>query len=280
MNKLIMGLMCAGAACAASAEVCVKDGDTVAFMGDSITQLGNKPAGYVNLVMKGLEAVGVKDAKKLPAGISGQRSTHMNARLDKDVLVKRPQWMTFSCGVNDVWHGKGGVPLDQYKKLVADIFDRCAASNVNVVVLTPTVIGEDLTNAENVKLTGYVAWLKEEAARRNLRIADLNADFHAELKRIRAAEPGRKGNLLTCDGVHMAFPGDCIMAWGVLRAMGVEPSQKDKVFTAFRQVSGAYSVSVSFTADEWADYQRRCKEAHRADYIYARDLLIGPPKVK
>ena len=169
----------------------------------------------------GLEVAGVKGAKKIAAGISGQRSTHMNARLDKDILQKRPEWMTFSCGVNDVWHGRGGVPLEQYKKLVTDIFDRAAASNVNVIVLTPTVIGENLENAENAKLAGYVAWLKEEAARRKLRLADLNADIQAEIRRIRAAEPGRKGFLVTSDGVHMAFPGDCVMAWGVLRAMGV-----------------------------------------------------------
>ncbi len=30
----------------------------------------------------------------------------MLARLDEAVISKKPQWMTLSCGVNDVWHFK------------------------------------------------------------------------------------------------------------------------------------------------------------------------------
>ena len=94
------------------AEIAVKSGEKIAFLGDSITAAGwGNPAGYVRLVMAGLEANGVK-AEAIPAGISGHKSDQMLARLEKDVLQKKPQWMTLSCGVNDVWHGKNGVPLD------------------------------------------------------------------------------------------------------------------------------------------------------------------------
>ena len=87
-----------------NAQVIIKNGDAIAFMGDSITQQGNtSSAGYVNLVMKGLEVAGVK-AKKIPAGVSGNKSNNMLDRLERAVLAKKPQWMTFSCGVNDVWH--------------------------------------------------------------------------------------------------------------------------------------------------------------------------------
>ena len=125
MKKILFA--CAIAAVGAlNAEICVKSGESIAFMGDSITQGGNRPAGYVNLVMKGLELCGV-NANKIPAGISGDRSVQMHARLQRSVLDKKPQWMTFSCGVNDVWHGKNGVPLEKYKILVGEIFDKCAA---------------------------------------------------------------------------------------------------------------------------------------------------------
>ena len=93
-----------------SAEIAVKDGQKVAFMGDSITQGGwDNKRGYVNLVIAGLDANGVK-ATPVPAGISGHKSNQMLARLKKDVLDKNPDWMTLSCGVNDVWHGQNGVP--------------------------------------------------------------------------------------------------------------------------------------------------------------------------
>ena len=125
-------LAAAGPALCGTAGVCVKSGERVAFLGDSITQYGNGPCGYVNLVMKGLEVVGV-NADKIPAGIGGNKSNDMLARLDSDVLRYKPQWMTFSCGVNDVWHefllGKGkGVPLPDYKRNVCAIFDKCGAA--------------------------------------------------------------------------------------------------------------------------------------------------------
>ena len=95
-----------------SAEILVKSGEKIAFMGDSITGQGwGNPVGYVHLVIAGLEANGVK-AEAVPRGVSGNKSDQMLARLQKDVIAKKPQWMTLSCGVNDVWHGAKGVPLD------------------------------------------------------------------------------------------------------------------------------------------------------------------------
>ena len=109
-----------------AAEPLVKDGQKIAFLGDSITQAGARPGGYVNLVIRGLEANGVK-ATAIPAGISGHKSNQMLKRLDAHVLSKKPDWMTLSCGVNDVWHGAGGVPLDQYKINITKIVDFASA---------------------------------------------------------------------------------------------------------------------------------------------------------
>ena len=42
------------------AEIAVTSGQKIAFLGDSITQGGVGPQGYVTLVIRGLEANGVK----------------------------------------------------------------------------------------------------------------------------------------------------------------------------------------------------------------------------
>ena len=90
----------------ALAQIPIKSGDKVAFLGDSITQQGkSSPSGYVNLVSSALAANGVK-IEVIGAGISGHKSDQMLDRLERDVLSKKPQWMTLSCGVNDVWHGE------------------------------------------------------------------------------------------------------------------------------------------------------------------------------
>ena len=92
------------AASTAFGELIVKDGDTLAFLGDSITQQGQeKTDGYVNLVLRSLAIEGVY-VKPVKAGVSGNKSNDMLARLDSNVLSKKPNVMTLSCGVNDVWH--------------------------------------------------------------------------------------------------------------------------------------------------------------------------------
>ena len=256
MKRLIMAASSAIVLCAAGAgELAVKDGDSIAFLGDSITAGGNRPAGYVNMVMKGLEIAGVKGAKKIPAGIGGNKSNDMLARVERDCLSKKPTFMTVSCGVNDVWHGARGVPLENYKVNMAGIFDKAAAAGVAVVVLTPTMISEHPDSPDNRKLKGYVDWLVEEAARRGLRLADLNADMHRTLAdiRARAKATGEKlpQRLLTVDGVHMAFPGNCMMAWGVLRAFGVPETLKGEIEAAWRKMPEAYEVSFKLTAEEY-----------------------------
>ena len=69
----------------AFAEIAVKDGEKIAFLGDSITLLGiRNQCGYVNLVMDGLARNGVK-AVMIPAGFSGNKSNQMLARLQREL---------------------------------------------------------------------------------------------------------------------------------------------------------------------------------------------------
>ncbi len=122
----------------------------------------------MKLVVAAFEANGI-NITPVPAGIGGHKSNDMLARLDKDVLSKKPQWMTLSCGVNDVWHGNKGVPLNDaqasaqtyekrspnepdkgtYEKNITQIVEQAEAAGVKVVILTATVIREDLGNNEN-----------------------------------------------------------------------------------------------------------------------------------
>jgi len=203
--------------------VAVKSGQKIAFMGDSITEGGAGPKGYVTLVMKGLEANGIK-AECIPAGISGHKSNDMLGRLDKDVLSKKPDWMTLSCGVNDVWHGANGVPLDAYKVNITKIIEQCQAAGVKVMILTSTMIGEDQPNENNQKLMAYNEFLRTLAKTKKCALADLNADMQAGIAKVTE----KKGNVFTGDGVHMNDAGNVMMATGVLKAFGLNAAQLTK----------------------------------------------------
>ena len=200
------------------------DGKKIAFMGDSITEGGAAPNGYVTLAIRGLAANGIK-ATAIPAGISGHKSNDMLARLEKDVLAKKPDFMTLSCGVNDVWHGANGIPLDKYKENITQIVDKCQAAGIKVVILTSTMIGEDQPNPNNQKLAAYNDFLKTLAKEKKCLLADLNADMQAGIAK---AGADKKGNLYTGDGVHMNPLGNQMMATGVLKAFGLTAEQLAK----------------------------------------------------
>ena len=261
MKKTIFAAACAMAACSFG-EILVKDGDTLAFLGDSITQQGQQnPDGYVNLTIRALASEGV-NVKPVKAGISGHKSDNMLARLNRDVLSKKPRWMTLSCGVNDVWHqdfGEGkGVKLEAYKENITKILDTCAASNCTVIVLTATMFEKPkmAEDPHNVKLAPYNEWLRAEAKKRGLPLADLNAAMWA------AHEKDSKVKL-TRDGVHMLPSGDRLMAHGILTAMGVA---EDRFPTIEKEAWKTVWVMCRFDLKP---------ETDKADYIAQTKAILG-----
>lgn len=261
-----------------NAEIAVKSGEKIAFLGDSITAGGwGNPAGYVRLVIAGLEANGVK-AEAVPAGVGGHKSDQMLARLDNDVLIKKTQWMTLSCGVNDVWHGPRGVPLDEamaksgtyddkvatrgtYKKNITAIIDQAQAAGVKPVMLTATVIHENLDSNENGLLAPYNAFLRELAKEKKIPLADLNAMF---LERIKAEnKPNVK--VLTSDGVHMNVEGNKLMAVGVLQALGLNAAELDKAKASWPPLEAAAIMAAQKAAEAKARAAAEKKAREAAD---------------
>ena len=209
----------------AQGKISVKNGQKIAFLGDSITAAGRRPGGYCQLVLSALKDQGI-EATPVFAGIGGHKSNQMLARLEKDVLRHKPDWMTLSCGVNDVWHGPRGVDLKSYKKNITEIVKHAQAAGVKVVLLTSTMIREDQSNDLNQKLLPYNKVIKELAKEKKCLLADLNADMQAALKTCPPDAP--KGKQLTSDGVHMNKAGNIMMARGVAKAFGLTNQHLDK----------------------------------------------------
>ena len=231
------------------ADIAFKNGDKVAFLGDSITYLGAVyPSGYCRLGEKALEWKGIK-CDMVYAGISGHKSNQMLERLDRDVLAHKPQWMFLSCGVNDVWHGENGVPLPQYKENITKLVEKAQAAGVNVIILASTLIGEDLNGDNNRKLNEYNDFLKTLATEKKLPFVDLNSVMKQRINALEAK--GRTpGTLLTVDGVHMNPAGNMIMAEGILKTIGftdedmAETVEKWQAMPAAWPVRGQADISV------------------------------------
>lgn len=208
----------------------------IVCLGDSITQAGESPGGYVWLVRRYLTALyPVIDV--INAGISGHKSNDMLARFQRDVLDKKPQLVTISVGVNDVWHGfyenhpdgdgPRGVPLDEYTRNVEEMVQRAQSAGVRVVLLSTTVIHEDLANRENAKLVAYNAALRDIARKHGAEFIDLQKPFHALIRAYRST--GARDDLLTVDGVHMNPLGNRVMANTILTGLDVPVDLRSRV---------------------------------------------------
>ena len=222
----------------------LKDVHRIVTLGDSITQGGAGPGGYVWLLDKYLAKLyPSQHVEIVNAGISGHKSTDMRGRFQRDVMDKKPDMVTISVGVNDVWHGfrdfqkgvdhpKGDlparVPLEQYKSLVSEMVEMAQAANVRVALVSPTLIYENLNSVENRAMKLYINAMREIGREKHCLFIDLNEPFRKVIGEYQK-QAGGSLNLLTTDGVHMNLAGNRLMAVCILRGLGVPLAEINKV---------------------------------------------------
>ncbi len=208
----------------------------IVTLGDSITQGGGQPGGYVWLLDRYLNALyPATPITVVNAGISGHKATDMQARFERDVLAARPQLVTISVGVNDVWHSfrdfkqrrdypdgslPNGVPLPLYIEKLDAMVVAAKAAGIRVVLLTPTPIHESPASPENTRLASYVKAVTALGARHQCTVVDLNAAMTRAISALQQ-EAGPRVNVVTTDGVHLNAAGNQLVAWTILRALGV-----------------------------------------------------------
>ena len=155
---LAMAILFSGA----SASAQLKDGETIVFLGDSITQQGAGEKGYVTLFRQAIEKSRPDSGiKVIGAGIGGNKVPNLEARLDKDVLAHKPNVVVIYIGVNDVWHSTRGQGTDigAFEAGLRSLIKRCSDAGARVILSTPSVIDEkhDGSNALDKMLDEYSA---------------------------------------------------------------------------------------------------------------------------
>lgn len=209
----------------------LKKDDRIVFLGDSITAGGVKPNGYVTLLTAAIKAahpdLGIET---FGAGISGNKVPNLQARLEKDVIAKKPTLVFIYIGINDVWHWKknkegvmaGGTTKELFESGLKDIIAKVNAAGARVILCTPSVIGEknDGSNERDAMLEEYSAVSRKVAADTNSQLVDLRKAFIDHLK---ANNPDNlpKG-ILTGDGVHLNPAGNAFVAAEMGKAIGVK----------------------------------------------------------
>jgi lysophospholipase L1-like esterase len=200
----------------------LKKGDRLVFLGDSITQGGAAPGGYVTLVREALDRDHKDlDVEVIGAGISGNKVPDLENRLDRDVISKKPSVVVIYIGINDVWHSQNGrgTPKDVYEKGLHSLIERITKAGARPVLCTASVIGEktDGTNPLDKMLDEYCNISRQVAKETKTQLIDLRQAFLDYLKEHNKENKDR--GILTSDTVHLNSAGNKFVAQQMLTGL-------------------------------------------------------------
>jgi len=188
----------------------------VIFFGDSITEAGVHPGGYISQIRDSVTQQGkAAEYDILGTGIGGNKIYDLYLRLESDVLDKKPDLVFVYVGVNDVWHKKTygtGTDAPKFRQFYEALIRKIQANGAKVVVCTPACIGEktDYTNSLDGELNQYAQIIRDMAKQLNLPVCDLRKAF-LEYNLVHNSQNLESG-ILTTDGVHLNEKGNQLVA--------------------------------------------------------------------
>jgi len=204
----------------------LKAGDRVVFYGDSITEqrmYTNFVENYLVLRYPGMKLSFVN------AGWGGDTAAGGLKRLERDVLSVKPAVVTICYGMNDGGYGysKPEEAAASFGKNLRAIVRALKARKVRVVMLTNGIVDDTVPKMKWLRDVGdYNAGglkaLKEEALRVAREEGLPSFDVFTEMTEV-LARAKKDGVDMGDDGIHPDEGGSLIMAYGLLKALGVPP---------------------------------------------------------
>ncbi|RLL52230.1 G-D-S-L family lipolytic protein [Mariprofundus sp. EBB-1] len=194
----------------------------IIFLGDSITQSGLLPDGYITRISKQITKQYPKlDIELIGAGINGHRVPHCLKRLDRDVLQHQPSIVVIYIGVNDVWHWQHnrGTTAADFDAGLREIIARIQTIGAHTMLCTPSLIGEQLNGGNNYDnmLDHYAQISRDIAHETGSQLLDLRVAFMTYLSTHNTHNAAT--GILTTDGVHLNKHGNQFLSRLILEAL-------------------------------------------------------------
>ena len=206
---------------------CTNSNKKVVFLGDSITQNAvinsEKFKGFISLLGENVD----KNTELIGKGIGGDKVSDLLTRYRDDVIKLNPDMVFIYIGINDVWHKYDygtGTDIDLYENGLRQIIADLKENGVEVILCTPTVIGEnkgeftlvnqfkDIETMEimNNDLDDYSDVIRKLSREFDTKLLDLRKIF---MQYISENNPENKSKgVLTTDGVHLNNLGSKLIA--------------------------------------------------------------------
>jgi len=197
----------------------------IVFFGDSITQEGIEPKGYITVIRDILQKQEINSYELIGAGVGGNKIYDLYLRIEKDVISRSPDIVVLFIGVNDVWHKTThgtGTDADKFETFYRAVIYKLQSAHAKVILCTPAVIGEKKNNAnrQDDDLDKYSAIIRSIGDDLQLPVCDVRELFknYIQESNINDFESG----ILTTDGVHLNELGNRIVAealWEKIEAL-------------------------------------------------------------
>ncbi len=202
----------------------LRDHDTVAFLGDSITAARGYPK-----IIEHYTVMRFPDRKIrfYNAGKGGDTAQSSIARLERDVFSHNTTVMLVALGVNDIgWGAKADAEHKRmYLEGIRTLIAKCKEKQVRVIVCSPAITAENPETAEK----GFLQRMADEGLEEAKSLGAGTIDVQRGMREIQramwkfnAGEPdaAKHVTLHAADGVHLNDLGQLAMAFAILKGLG------------------------------------------------------------
>jgi len=210
------------------ARLDLKSGDSIVFLGDSITHQCLYTQYVEDYVYMRQSKLRVKFHN---AGVGGAKAWDALQRFDEDVAKYKPKYVTVLLGMNDGRYTPYNEEIFRtYHKDMTELIGRIADSGATPILMTPTMFDSraarmgrrqhDPGKLElyNSVLAYYGTWLREVAVRNGYGFVDMYSPLNNLTLAQRKTDP--KFTMIR-DAVHPDPPGQLVMATAIIDALGL-----------------------------------------------------------
>lgn len=212
-----------------ASDLLLQDGQTVVFIGDSITDCGRRGErapygdGYVKAA---IDLLAARYPERRIAfhnkGIGGNTIEDLRGRWQDDVLALKPDWVSVKIGINDL-HRTLNDPTLLPPARFETLYRQCLAltrekTGANLLLISPFYLSAD-TDPETprgrvlARLPGYIDAVERLAEEFGARYVPLQTVFEEQLRH-------RSVDSLCPEPVHPYLSGHLVIAHAVLQALG------------------------------------------------------------
>ncbi len=212
-----------------------KDGDRIAFIGDSITH-----GGQYHLCVFAYYVTRFPDVKitYFNNGLNGDVAKGAIRRFDSDIMITQPNRAVIMLGMNDIRRSeyKSENPdemtrirlqgfIETYKQDMETLTDLLLEKNIPAILIGPSIYDNTLDSpgghsfGANEALAKCSALLKTMAAEKGLGYVDFNAPMLMANRVVQRDNP--RATIVSSDRVHPGPVGTLMMAYLLLKGQGV-----------------------------------------------------------